>query len=400
MSKNVNFIGARNLRKIRVDLGLAQRELECEHAQNLSHLENGVKAITEDKSAPALIEKIKEVMNERGLTLPYEVTIDLLLGKSNIITNDILKRLKAKKTITLKMIEEIDNCLKDLPCEEAIIFLSDVTHILNNYEPANANTLKKYSLQLLKLDVDWDIKVRGNRTLITAYSWLNKHDEIINIAETIEQNIDRCKDKEVKVSCYRNIARAYYCVGNDNRCMDYLKKLKLLGKGNEFFTLTLESAIFAKRRDFNRAERIYFKILDKAESTCNSDYIVESCSNLAGMYDEMGLKDKAREYLNRAIESIRVSTQKIFIFNTYYNGFVIYNKYFNDEVQEIEVFLQKSFSLAVELNLKHKVNKLFDIAFNMYFESNNLNKIADMLEQIDEINIKSEILLKVMKNMA
>lgn len=397
---SVNLIGAKNLRKIRRDLKLKQRELECENAQNVSHLENGVKAITEDVSAPALVEKINQVMKERGLSLPYEVTVDLLLGKANIITNDLLKRLKAARIITLKMIEEINDTLKDLAKEERVSFLSDVIDILGENDCANAELIKDYSLKFLKLDSDWNIKIKVYKWLITADSWLNKHDDVINTSKSIEEEIDRCKDKDIKCACYKNIARSYYCEDKDDECLYYLKKLELLGKDNEFFYLTLKSNVFRRRGNNEKAENVYLKLLNKAEEKNDSDYIVDTSSNLSGLYDDMGLKEKAREYANKAIDGIRVSTKKTFIFNAYYNAFVIYSEHFKEENSIIEEYLLKAFKLAIELKLTHRVTKLFERAFNMYFEQKKFNEITNLLNQVEEINIKSDIFKKLMQNMA
>lgn len=388
---NINLIGAKNLRKIRRDLGLKQRELECENAQNISQLETGVKAITEDISAPALFQRITQIMKERGLTLPYEVTIDLLLGTTNIITNDLLKRLKAARIVSLKMVQEIDDTLKDLSKEDSISFLNDTILILGENDCANAELIMKYSLKFLKLDSD----LKAYKWLINAYSWLNKHEDVVNIAKIIEEDIDRCKDKEIKYSCYRNIARALYYEEKDDECLYYLKKLKLLGKDSEFFYLTLESAIFRRRGNNERAEKVYLKILDKAILKNENDYIVDSISNLSGLYEEMGLIEKAREYANKAISSIRVSTERTFIFNAYYNAFEVYIKHFSNEIEEIEQFLCKALPLAIEMNLTQWVDKLFEKSFNMYFEKGEYNKISNILKQVNTINIKSEILEKL-----
>lgn len=388
---NINLIGAKNLRKIRRDLGLKQRELECENAQNISQLETGVKAITEDISAPALFERITQIMKERGLTLPYEVTIDLLLGTTNIITNDLLKRLKAARIISLKMVQEIDDTLKDLSKEDSISFLNDAILILGENDCVNAELIMKYSLKFLKLDSD----LKAYKWLINSYSWLNKHEDVVNIAKTIEEDIDRCKDKEIKYSCYRNISRALYYEEKDDECLHYLKKLKLLGKDSEFFYLTLESAIFRRRGNNERAEKVYLKILDKATLKNENDYIVDSISNLSGLYEEMGSIEKAREYANKAISSIRVSTERTFIFNAYYNAFEVYIKHFSNEIEEIEQFLFKALPLAIEMNLTQWVDKLFEKSFNMYFEKGEYNKISNILKQVNTINIKSEILEKL-----
>lgn len=336
-------------------------------------------------------------MKEKGLTLPYEVTIGLLIGETNLVTSDILKRLKAAKVVTLKMVEEIDNTSKDLKDNDIVDFLVDVVETLKEKGSKCATLIIKYCLKLIKYDMDYDNKVQTYRALIAGYSWSEKYDDVVYIAESMEVEIDRVKDKTTKVSCYANIANAYYKQEKYDECLYYLKKLKLLGKDNEFFYLTLECNVLVKKGQFEKAEKAYFKILNKAIEKSDNDYTVDGYSNISALYDDMKLKNKAKEYVNKAIDNIRVSTSKIFIFNTYYNAYMIYTNYFNDEVEKIEEFFSKAFPLAIELNYNERITKLLERAFNIYFDKGEYTKIKDMLGQIEEVNIKSKMLLKLMK---
>lgn len=396
---SVNLTGAKNLRKIRVDLGLAQRELECENAQNISQLETGGKAITEDVSAPALVQKIKQVMKEKGLSLPYEVTIDLLLGKFNIITDDILKKLKAAKTITTDIIFDIDINIKELSNDDSIEFINQVIDILNEDSCKNAELMRKYALKLLKLDLDFDNRIQANRTLIKAYSWLRKYDDVIATAENIEDDIEKCKDKEAKISLYTNIAVAYYQEKRYDESLQYLRKLKVIDKNNEFFYLSLESAILAMKGDLKRAEKSCFNLLNIAKNKVNNDYVVESYSKLSDVYNKMNLKDKAKEYVDYALESINCGTLRVHRFNAYFNAYEIYNE-LNEDRNKIEELFLKAYPLAIELNYINKLELLFENAFDRYFEERKYNDIANILKQAKGLKIKSEILEKVMERMA
>lgn len=397
MSKNVNWVGINNLLKIMSELGIKQKDLECKGAPNISQLITGKKAITEKVSAPALVNRLKEIELMKG-KLEYEISEDLLLGKINIITNDLIKKLDSDKEISIQRLLDIDKTLRGLNNDDSIKFLKEVIQILNKNYCENAALLMKYSIELLKLEVDFNTKMQTNKILMSAYSWLNKLDEIILTAESIEQDLDLCKDKETKRVCYINISRAYYNKGKYDECLYYLKKLKFLGKGNEFFIWTLESAIFSKKKDFEKAERIYFKILEKAKKEINNDYIVDCQSNLACLYDEMGLMGKAKENIDYALESITGGTLKIFKFNAYFNAFLIYDKIETGDMIETENFCLKAFELAIQLKLTYKVEMLFDKAFNRYFARRQYSEIRKMINQVNQINVKSEILLKLIPN--
>lgn len=399
MSKNVNWVGIQNLKVIIRDLGIRQKELTCDGVHNISQVLTGKKAITEKVSAPALVERIYKIANEKGIILPYDVTVGLLRGETNIIQDDIIKNLSSVSSISTKLIDDVDNNLKNLSNKESIEFLNQVIGILNKNACANAKLMRKYSLKLLRLDLSYENTIHAYRTLIKAYSYLRKYDDVISVAENIEDLIERCTDKEAKISFYRNIGVAYYKEKRYEESTEYFKKLKPLEKGDEFFYLTLECAIRTMKEDFKKAENLCFRILDLAKTRVNNDYTVDGYSKLADLYNRMELKDKAKEYVDYALDNISCGTSKVFRFNAYFNAFEIYNELGEDRNKIEEIFL-KAYPLAIELNYLDKIEMLFETAFNMYFEQKEYTQISNMLKQVKHINIKSEILEKTMRNIA
>lgn len=398
MSKNVNWVGIKNLEKIIRKLGIKAKELECVGVSNISQLLTGAKAITEKVSAPALVEKIKQISHEKGIDIGFEVNVDLLLGRINIITSDILKDLEKEvitNTISEDTVNSINNNLKELSNDDAISFLNDTIQVFNNNIYLNAEFIEKYAKKLLRLKLNFNQKMKAYQELIRAYRGLRKYNEIIYTAETIEEDLQICKDKDIKISCYYNIAFAYYKEKRFEECMPYYKKLKNFGEVDEFFYFTLESNRFASKKEFDKAEKGYMNVLKKAKAQYNNDYIVDSCANLAALYDEMKLNDKAKKSLEDAVNSINCSTSKLSKCNTYYIAFKIYVKCYPDEFNMIEEFFNKALMSVIDVNDLGKLNIIVEIMFNKYFEINAYDKVIETSNKIKGLKINSEILFRV-----
>lgn len=406
MSKNVNYVGAKNLRKLRNLLGVKQYELECEGAPNISQLETGAIAITKDVSAPALKRKIIEISEEKGITLPDDIKLNLfslLLGKINIITNDILKKVDGEKVISKKSIKDIDDSIKDLSYEDIRAFLNDLIQILSEkdmYVKANAKATKKYANKFLQLNLDNDYKIRAYRQLIRAHLGLRDYEEVVDIADLIENELEICKNKEDQCSCYNNIALACHKEGKLDESAYYFKKAKQLGKGDDFFILTLESARDMKKKKFKEAEKGYLNILNKAKNEDNNDYIVESLSNLADVYYEDNIKEKSKESIDEALNSIICGTSKVFRANAYFNAFNIYNKFFSEDIEKIEEFFWAAFQLLIDTNHSERLNDLLEKAIDRYLQSNEYEKIYLIIDSLKGVkDVSSDPLLKIIENM-
>lgn len=402
-SKNVNRVGAKNLRKLRNMLGVRQRDLECEGVPNVSQLETAAIAITDDVSAPALEKKIIEVASEKGIILPDDIKsnlINILLGKENIITNDILKKVNKEKDISLESIQDIDSIIQDLSIKELQDFFKDLIQVLSKkdmYVKINAKSTKKYVNKFLQLNLDNNTKIKAYRQLIRAYLGLRNYEEVVDIAESIEYDIDICSDKDDKCSCYSNIAFAYQELDNLNGSLKYSKKLKELGKYDEFFYLSLESDRYLLNNDFKEAEIGYLNILSKAKIKMNNDYIVDGYSSLAKVYTEMNFQDRAKENINEALKNITCGTSRVYKLNAYYTAFTIYDKYFDDNIEKIESFFWSAFYLAIELNNLKKLNNMVDKIVDRYLNLNKDNKIYEITSKLNGIKINPDILLKIIE---
>lgn len=397
ISKNVNFLGIKNLQKIINKLGIKAKELECEGVSNISQLLTGAKAITEKVSAPALVKKINEIIEEKQIDLEFDVTIDLLLGKINIITNDLLNDLEKEakdSKISSSTISDIDNNIKELPNEKAIEFLFDVIQILYYDDFGNAHLVRKYALKLLNLKLDFDNRMKAYKDLIISYRCLKKYDDIVYVAESIEDELNNCRNKSIKSSCYTNIAFAYYKEGKSKESICYYKKLKQLGKNNnELLYLTQEADLYATENDFKKAEKMYMNVISKASIKGDYNYIVNSYSNIADIYRERDLLDEAKQYINKAIDKINCGVINIFKLNVYYNAFLIYN-----EFEVLEELFYKALPLAIELKNLEKINFLIHHMFNEYLKNKEYNKIFNIIEQTKGLGINPDILVEVIEN--
>lgn len=396
MSTNSKFTAARNLRKIRKDIKARQKDLECLGIKNISELETGVKRITETV-APLLVSRINSIIEEKKLDIGYIVTEKILLGEVNIITDDILKRLReeVKKYISETTIKDIDGNIKGLNNDEAISFLLDVLSILCEDTFLNAKLIKKYSLKLLNLDLNVEIKAKAYVYKIVGHYSMEEFEEIVDLSQAIDECIDLCNDERTKVAYYSNVAMAYYKENLSEESMGFYKKLKVLGENkDEFFYLTLQADLLASNNKFNKAETMYFSILNKAQKKCNNGYIVNCYSNLADLYRRRNLLEESREFIQYALNKINSSVSDVFKFNVYFNAFLIYK----DTLSKQEEFVYKAIPLGTKLNNIEQIKFLIDYMINKYIEVGASEKIYELLDLVGDTEIKAPLVKKILKS--
>lgn len=397
MRKNVDLTAGRNFKKIRKDLGILQDDLRIEGViQNISELETGAKNVS-DKVGLAILERIHQIAKEKNFTFDYDVTLDVLQGKTNIVTNDILKRLR--KGINDKLLREIDNDLNKMTNDEAVKFILDVENVLcERAEKIKENSIfiNQYASKLLNYELEIDIRAKAYAYIVLSYCSLKKFKEAADMAKIAENVIELSQMEKTKASYYSNMANAYYRIYKYQESLSFLKKLKNLGVYvDELFYFTLEADILAMKNKFKRAEKGYLNVLAKAEKKGDINYSVNSYSNLADVYRKTNLTDQAKIYIEKALIKINFRTDGIFKLNAYYNAMLIYN----EDLEKVEELFWKALPIAINLNDIEKVNSLIKIMLDEYMQNKMYDKICKVVDTVKGMDVNSDIFGEIIKNM-
>jgi len=372
------------LRKVRLDLGLKQKDLKCEGLKNISRIETGAVEMSHTV-ASRLCDKINQIMKEKSLTLDYKVDTDLLMGKTEIFLNDIIYRLENcenKNTI----FEEIDMVILSLKGDAFVRFMLKILKILNEDVYRYAGNICDYSYRLLSYNLPGYNLQSCTRIdviiyLIRAQLIQNQYEAIVGIGKAAFNEIYDSATNLQKESFFGNMANAYFKLKEYKECEMYLNSVfSFQNPETELFFLSLKATCKSELGNKDEAIKIYKDIIDKGSKINNFNYVANSYSDIGDLYLKDDL-DIARKYIDKSIELTSKCTIKKFILNCYYNKFLLSIKEKN--IENIKYNLDYSIRLAKDINDSTIENKLVFETLN-YCINNDLD---------DEI-IKFIILLK------
>lgn len=361
------------LRKVRMDLGLKQKDLKCEGLKNISRIETGAIEMSYT-IASRLCNKINQIIKERSLTIDYEVDIDLLMGKTEVFMNDIIYRLKNcenKNTI----FEEIDQVILNLKGDAFVRFILKILKILNKDVYKYAGNICDYSYRLLSYNLPGYNLPSCTRIdviiyLIKAQFIQNQYEAIVGIGKSAINEIYDSATNLQKELFFGNMANTYFKLKEYRECEMYLNSVfSFQNPETELFFLSLKATCKSELGNKIEAIKIYKSIIDKSIKISNFNYIANSYSNIGDLYLKDDL-DTARKYIDKSIELTSKCTIKKFILNCYYNKFLLSMKEKN--IENIKYNLDYSMRLAKDINDSVIENKLVFETLN-YCISNDLD---------------------------
>ncbi|WP_346905942.1 hypothetical protein [Clostridium sp.] len=364
------------LRKVRLDLGLKQKDLKCEGLKNISRIETGAIEMSYT-IASRLSDKINQIIKERSLTLDYEIDTDLLMGKTEVFMNDIIYRLKNCENKNI-IFEEIDMVLLNLKGDAFVRFILKILKILNEdgYKYAKyAGNICDYSYRLLSYNLPgYNLpsctRIDVINCLIKAQFIQNQYEAIVGIGKAVFNEIYDYATNLQKEYFFKGMANAYFKLKDYKECQMYLNSVfSFQDPETELFFLSLKAVCKSELGNKDEAIKIYKEIIDKSSKINNFNYVANSYSDIGDLYLKDDL-DIARKNINKSIELTYQCTHKQFILNCYYNKFLLSIK--EKDIKAIEHSFDFSMNLAKELNDSIVKNKLVFETLN-YYQYNNLD---------------------------
>ncbi len=426
-----------NLKNIRTELGLKQYEISRgKITRNLiSLIENDKTPLTKD-NAVLISENINKIMKEKNLDV-YIDPMDILepirykaKKKANIIIETLEKNLKEKNlNITIEELEKFESFLNKWNIDDKKVkiysLIGDIYYYKRNFD-------MEYIYYTKALECSYNFttfKDRHKLILILVANRINggKYEEAIQLSDIALLNKKYIPDRSIGLLHY-NKALIYNYLSDFNKSLKELENAKpyFNNKDDEFKDiLILEANSNANKKNFEKALKIYKKVLQLLEAENNYNKLCITNINIIQMHIHNNDKEEVIKYLNIIINLIsKLGKDSPYLAEIYYEIANIY--YYLDQYELTEVFLKNAFLLAkqnrgektytailselvslyYEKNQHDKINKLFNIfkkeAFNTTINNNNVifltllkhcinqsrNKEAKKL--IDEFNSKKK----------
>lgn len=395
--RGIKPMSANILKKVRKDLGIKQRELSCEKIKNISRFESGEMELS-PSSAVILCKKIKGIMKERDLVLDYEITPELLLGKTTFITDELIQQLNKSIKTPYEVLERIDSTLTKLDDDNAINLIKNTIIILNNEAYLNAQYISEYCYRLLKYSISDEFKIDIYNYLIKSNFILCQYETIIAICKSIINDVLQYGSIEQKEKFFINMANSYFELRQCDECEKTLRYIRKY-KDYELQGLTLSAICKTLKNDIEGSRKIYESIINLSRKSNNICFIINSYSNLADIYKDIDI-DASSAYIKRAIELISEDVDKQFIFNVYYN-YLLININLNDIAISEELF-KLTFDLANELKNKGYQNKTVKSIISLYRQNNQHAKIYNIIKYLKNncnYMVDSDIIIETLKEL-
>lgn len=397
MSLEDKYISGSILKKIRMDLNLKQKDLKCDGLKNISRLENGETEISYT-IANRLCNKINQIIKEKRILLDYNVTVELLMGRTSILKDDLLYKLKYHKNEDT-IFEEINQVISNLNSDEAIELILNVLEILNKDIYKYNERICDYCYKILNYSLTSYIRIDIFNYLIKSHFIQNQYIAVISIGKSFVNEVIKNATHGQKERFFGNIANSYFQIGNYKECEKTLKDVShFTNKETELYFLLLKAVCKSQLDNKLGAIKIYESIIIKAMKINNFDYIANSYSNIGDLYLKSNI-NIARENINKSIELIDNCTDSKFMLNCFYNKFLLSLEEKNMDC--IIKSFRKSMTLATELNDLVIKNKLVSKSLKYYMDNNMNYKIPDFIYKLKneyEYNIQDSTLLACIKH--
>lgn len=381
------------LKKIREDIGVTQKMLKGKGLDNISRLERGEMTLTY-ATAAILKDKLIEVAKEKNPNLGYEITVDLLLNKTEFVTLELIKRLKDNRESTDNILMEIDEKIESLDINNNIKLLTETIQVLAERKDKckYSKKIKDYCYKLIKLNISRDSVVVAHLNLIKAHYNLSEYESVIAVYKIVEQMVIETYFKEQLLGI---TALAHFELEQYIQCEDMLNKIDNYSSAErELFYLTKKASCNILTGKLEVAENIYCKVLDKSIEINNNNYLLNTYSNLIDIYLSLDNINKATELLNKAEKIFYLVKDKQILFNASLS-WLIFEIRCNNKDKVKEVF-NNTYRLATEMSNSRLKIKALNQIIQFYKEHDLKSEIYNLIMQLTkEYNSKldSEVIL-------
>lgn len=374
------------LMQVMSDCRLKQKDIKGEGLQNISRLIRGTMSLTPSTSIK-LRDKIIKLATKKGTLPDYEITSELLLGQTAFITFELTKRLKECKGDKNPVLKEINEKITGLNNEETIKLLYQTIDVLikDNQKYIYVDSIEKYCLVLLQLNLDKSTLVDTYNNLIVVHCLKGDYKSVISLYRLVESHVLDLNNL-YKTSCfYGNIATAYYYLHMFPQCEYMLKKVsKFESIEKEIFFMTIDAACKSMNSRYKDAEKIYKLALTKCNSINHKDYIINIYTSLADVYLNLNNDEAAIESINNAISLINNTISSKICYNVYLNLLLL--RITQNNKSEVVRAFNLAYGEASKLNNPSYPRRVLMELIN-YYKNNNY------IEEIFELSRDSKIIL-------
>lgn len=385
------------VRKVRNDLGLTQKELQCKYLSKnvISNIESG-RAVLDYKRAIKFEQRFNEIISGRNITnLGYAVTPELLLGIEKINVDGFISEIKNKNMVTNEDLKKINEYLTKVTKNDAIELILITVEILKKDIFKNINIIDDLIFRLINLNISKDILIEVYMDIIRICYITHYHKLVIKFSKVIESDVEILNNNDLKISFYYNLANAYFELGEVNESLELVNKLKNFNISKyELYIFTLEANIYFIKNELNTCEKINKKIFRQSEKNRDYNFMANSCSNLSELYLKKKMIKKSQNYMKKAIKYIDYA-EDYYKYNVYYNNLVL-NITFGNSTTILDSFTD-AYMVANRLNDNEKEMKILELIFNYYKNRQDKKSIVEILEIIRNNNgeIKPKVLLDI-----
>lgn len=392
------------IKKLRIDIGLKQDDLTNEEITRslISMIENNKRALTVGTA-----KVIAAAFNKYYKNLGKEITPDYLLESEaeqvkRIITHKleemqlILKKPKYaneeqvkesfEKLIIMAQQWDLEEVLADLYFIRGDFYYNiyQYNQALNDYFYAQEFYLRKAQFDKVASLYNSIGCCHHHLMLIDqALLYYNRAYDTITVYQT--NNYENMKMHLVfdQVLCYR-ILKKY------DMALKLIASFKELSYYNEEYyhqILLLEANTYCDIQNYERAAKIYDKLLNKA-NRLSADTIVLIYMNYAKMYEKINNHEKSIFYIETAF-NYKDEIQPYYLPNLFYNKAKSY--FALNKTEEAISLIQKGLSLAEKVTKIEMVLKLYFLLVEIKITNGNFSEAEDHLLYVEKYVMDSNI---------
>lgn len=327
------------LRQIREELDVTQEQFSFEKLsrRSISNIEIG-KKIMNPYTANIIVERVHDLKRQLKISTEKNITTEYLLEDIDAQARKEIKKIinalsKQNNEVQIKeKIKRAENIIRCFKVDETLVIElnnSAKEHYIKVY---NLSEALKYILNNLKIYLfkkDEYNALLMKEDLIKVYYLMGYYDNVAIEAQDIEMNYNIKCISQYKNICY-NAALAYYYLRKYDISLNWLEKINEneINKCRQLQILELKANILSKKKRYEEAEEIYYFIVKEASENSLYELKSNNYSNIADVYREKNNKEKAFEYINKALK-VKATNYRT-IMNVNYNAFLIAVKYMDN----------------------------------------------------------------------
>lgn len=391
--KNMNL--GQNLKKIRKDLNLKQRDIAGEDVtRNLISLMENNKTPIYHNVANIISKNINAILAKRGEDI-YIQAEDILnperyesRAKANEYINILRKHLEEKNyDLETEKLNEIENFLNKWNFIDKKVKIYELLGDIF-YNAKDLNREYYYYIKALEVSYEYpNMKERYKLILKLVYNCIvtKKYQEAIRLCDFAITTQEDITEKYKGIFHY-NSALSYYYLGDYYKALDHIIYAKFYIAFDDYREikriLMLEGICNTKIDNYDGAIRNYNKALEMI----NKENVEEMCLlyiNFLQIYADKNEREKVIEYLNNILEYVPKIDKNSFCSVHVFLSMAKTYKYLGD-LNSYEEYLNKTLTVAYENKDNYSFGQVVSLLMDLYIENDNYEKIESLIKKYEK----------------